>query len=177
MVFDGIVETAWVSGPSHGSPVVLLTRLPSPLDAVCQRLRIADLRTVVIDIDDRMTVDTVVGILDAIGVKCAVLAGDRGGGELAWRLAAARPDRFTGLVVIDVGHPEVAGRPCFAHGVPCPPINVNTTAIVSNSDALDAVHASGRYICGDFRLVRSSRHAPHFIAQVASEIVLRSAVW
>ena len=40
-------------------------------------------------------------ILDTLGVRWALLVGDRVGGELAWELAATRLDRFIGLVVVD----------------------------------------------------------------------------
>src|SRR4051795_2170883 len=106
---DGFPATVDVSGPDNGSVVVLLGAAhqgPSAYDAVCQRLHTASLRTVVIAPDPRLTAKAVVGILDTVGVRWALLVGDRIGGELAWELAANRLDRFIGLVVVDRGHPR-----------------------------------------------------------------------
>jgi len=69
---------------------------------------VTSLRTIVIGPDPRLTAKSVVGILDALDVRWALLVGDRIGGELAWELAATRLDRFIGLVVIDRGHPRIA---------------------------------------------------------------------
>src|SRR3954447_16201672 len=105
---DGFPATVDVSGPDNGSVVVLLGAAhqgPSAYDAICQRLHTASLRTVVIAPDPQLSPKTVVDILDALKVRWALLVSDRVGGELAWVLAATRLDRFTGLVVIDRGHP------------------------------------------------------------------------
>src|SRR3954465_7583656 len=111
---DGFGVPVDVAGPDKGSVVVVLGaahHAPSAYDAICQRLHTASLRTVVIGPDPRLTAKSVVGILDALDVKWALLVGDRIGGELAWELAATRLDRFIGLVVIDRGHPGVAALP------------------------------------------------------------------
>ncbi len=97
-------------------------------DAVCQRLHTASLRTIVIGPDPRLTAKSVVGILDALEVKWALLVGDRVGGEIAWELAATRLDRFIGLVVIDRGHPRVADQAGVIRDEQCPPVEMNTTA-------------------------------------------------
>jgi len=60
------------------------------------------------DGDRRLTTKSAVGILDALEVAGVVLVGDRFGAELGWKLAATHPERFTGLVVIDCGHPGMA---------------------------------------------------------------------
>ncbi len=82
-----------VAGPEKGSVVVLLgaaQKTPAAYEAVCQRLHTASLRTVVIGPDPRLTAKSVIGILDALEVRWALLVGDRFGGELAWELAATR---------------------------------------------------------------------------------------
>src|SRR6202012_2615007 len=96
---DGFPIQVCDTGPEKGSVVVLLCaaeRALTAYEAVCERLHTASLRTIV------------VGILDVLDVSWGVLVGDRDGAELAWELAATRLDRFTGLVVIDRGHPRVA---------------------------------------------------------------------
>src|ERR1700709_651241 len=111
---DGFPATVDVSGPEKGSVVGLLGAAhqgPSAYDAVCQRLHTASLRTVVIAPDPRLSPKAVVGILDSVGVRWALLVGDRIGGELAWELAATRLDRFIGLVVVDPRHTRPPHQP------------------------------------------------------------------
>ena len=108
---DGFPIQVCDTGPEKGSVVVLLCsaqRALTAYEAVCERLHTASLRTIVIGPDQRLTPKSVVGILDVLDVGWGVLVGDRDGAELAWELAATRLDRFTGLVVIDRGHPRVA---------------------------------------------------------------------
>ena len=92
---DGFGVPVEVAGPEKGSVVVVLGaahQAPAAYDPVCQRLHTASLRTVVIGPDPRLTGKSVVGILDSLDVRWALLVGDRLGGELAWELAAtARP--------------------------------------------------------------------------------------
>ena len=126
-------------------------------DAVCQRLHTASLRTVVIAPDPRLSAKTVVGILDALGVRWALLVGDRIGGELAWELAATRLDRFIGLVVVDRGHPRVADQAGVIRDEHCPPVEMNTTALVSTPAARAVAKASQRYVYGDYRHGRTAR--------------------
>src|ERR1700682_110330 len=108
---DGFPVPVDVTGPDKGSVVVVLAaahHAPAAYDAVCQRLHTASLRTIVIGPDPRLTAKSVVGILDALDVKWALLVGDRIGGGRACEVADHQPDRFIGLVVIDRGHPRVA---------------------------------------------------------------------
>ena len=107
------------------------------------------------------------------------MAGDRAGAEVAWELAAARPDRFTGLVAIDRGHPRVPDPAGVVRGPDCPPVEVNTTALVSGPAARAAARASQRYVYGDFRLAEfaAGRNAAESTVQLAAEIVLRSSSW
>lgn len=182
LTVDGFPATVDVSGPDKGSVVVMLGAAhqgPAAYDAVCQRLHTASLRTVVIAPDPRLSPKAVVGILDTLGVRWALLVGDRVGGELAWELAATRLDRFIGLVVVDRGHPRVADQAGVIRDEDCPPVEVNTTALVSTPAARAVAKASQRYVYGEFRLVEllGRRNAHESTAQLAAEIVLRTSTW
>jgi pimeloyl-ACP methyl ester carboxylesterase len=182
MTLDGFPIQIDVTGPETGPAVVLLgaaAQAATSYEAVCQRLHTASLRTVVISPDRRLTAKSVVGVLDSVGVRWAVLVGDRGGAELAWELAATRLDRFTGLVVVDRGHPKVADQNGVIRDEHCPPVEMNTTALVSTPAARAVARASQRYVYGDFRLVEllGRRNAAESTAQLAGEIVLRTSTW
>ncbi len=137
------------------------------------------LRTIVIGADSRLTAKSVLGLLDTIGVRWAVIVGDRVGAELAWELAATRLDRFTALVVVDRGHPAVADQDGEIRDEQCPPVEINTTALVSSPAARAVARASQRYVYGDFRIVDmlGRRNAGESTAQLAAEIVLRTSTW
>src|ERR1044072_8381684 len=120
---DGFGVPIGVAGPDKGSVVVVL--------GAAHQAPSASLRTIVILPDPRLTAKSVVGILDTLDVRWALLVGDRIGGELAWELAATRLDRFIGLVVIDRGHPRVADLTGQIREGDCPPVEMNTTALVS----------------------------------------------
>ena len=119
------------------------------------------------------------GILDALDVRWGILVGDRAGAELAWELAATRLDRFTGLIVIDRGHPKVPDQNGVVRDDDCPPVEINTTALVSTPAARALARASQRYVYSDFRLVEFTgrRNAAESTAQLAAEIVLRTSTW
>ncbi len=179
---DGVGVSVDVAGPEKGSVVMVLGaahQAPAAYEAVCQRLHTASLRTLVIAPDPRLTAKSAVAVLDALGVKWALLVGDRVGGELAWELAATRLDRFIGLVVIDRGHPRVADLTGAIRDEDCPPVEMNTTALVSTPAARAVAKASQRYVYGDFRLVDllSRRNAQESTAQLAAEIVMRTSTW
>jgi pimeloyl-ACP methyl ester carboxylesterase len=179
---DGFPAVVNVAGPEKGPVVVMLGaahNAPGAYDPICQRLHTASIRTVVIGPDRRMTPKSVVGILDSLGVKWALLVGDRIGGEIAWELAASRLDRFIGLVVIDRGHPRVADMAGVIRDEHCPPVEMNTTALVSTPAARAVAKASQRFVYGDFRIVEllGRRNAQESTAQLAAEIVLRTSTW
>jgi len=179
---DGFPIPVDRSGPEKGPVVVVLGaahHATTAYDAVCQRLHTASLRTIVIGADRRLTAKSVIGILDALKVQWGVLVGDRVGAELAWELAATRLDRFVGLVVIDRGHPRVADLTGMIRDEHCPPVEMNTTALVSTPAARAVARASQRYVYGDFRLVEllARRNAQESTAQLAAEIVLRTSTW
>ncbi len=182
VTFDGFPVAVEVAGPEKGSAVVLLAAAhqpPAAYDPVSHRLHTASLRTVVIGADPRMTAKAVVGLLDTFEVPWAVVVGDRVGGELAWELAATRLDRFTGLVVVDRGHPRVADHAGVVRDPHCPPVEMNTTALVSTPANRAVAKASQRYVYGDFRLVDmlGRRRAEESTAQLAAEIVMRTSTW
>src|ERR1700756_2094378 len=153
---DGFPIQVSDTGPDKGSVVVLLgaaQRAPAAYDAVCERLHTASLRTIVVGPDSRLTPKSVVGILDSLDINWGVLVGDRVGGELAWELAATRLDRFTGLVVIDRGHPRGADHARAGRPEAGPPVEINTTALVSSSASHSIAQASQRFVYGDYRVV------------------------
>ncbi|MGV0581484.1 alpha/beta hydrolase [Mycolicibacterium elephantis] len=179
---DGFSVPVEVAGPDKGSVVLLLCaahHAPATYAAVCQRLHTASLRTIAVGADPRLTAKSVIGILDALEVKWALLVGDRVGAELAWELAATRLDRFIGLVVIDRGHPHIADVSGVVRDEHCPPVELNTTALVSSSAARAVAKASQRYVYGDYRMVDllRRRNAEDSTAQLAAEIVMRSSTW
>lgn len=54
-------------------------------------------------------VRSVIGVLDALGVRRAVIGGNSLGGGVAWRVAVAHPERVAGLVLVDaVGYPFIS---------------------------------------------------------------------
>lgn len=182
MTVDGIPAAVDVSGPDNGAVVVLLGAAhqgPAAYDGVCQRLHTASLKTVVIGPDPRLSAKAVIDILDTLGVRWALLVGDRLGGELAWELAATRLDRFIGLVVVDRGHPRVADQTGLIRDNACPPVEVNTTALVSSPAARSVAKASQRFVYGDYRVVEllGRRSAQESTAQLAAEIVMRTSTW
>lgn len=182
MTVDGHPVAVAAAGPEQGSAVVVLgaaNHPPAAYNAVCQRLHTASLRTVVIGADPMLTAKAVVGVMDELAVKWAVLVGDRIGGELAWELAATRLDRFTALVVVDRGHPRVADLTGVIRDEHCPPVEMNTTVLVSTSAARSVAMASQRYVYGDFRLVEllGRRNAQQSTAQLTAEIVMRTSTW
>src|SRR5258707_11753780 len=153
---DGFPVPVDVAGPDKGSVVVVLGaahHAPAAYEAVCQRLHTASLRTIVIGPDPRLTAKSVVGILDTLDVKWALLVGDRIGGELAWELAATRLDRFIGLVVIDRGHPRVADLTGVVRDEHCPPVEIGTTVLVSSAAGRTVARDSQRYVYAEYRTV------------------------
>ncbi|KAA8959879.1 alpha/beta hydrolase [Mycobacterium sp.] len=179
---DGFPVQVAVSGPESGSVVLVLGAAQRELHVygpVCERLHRASLRTVVVGPDSRLRAKSVVGILDVLDIDWAVLVGDRVGGELAWELAATRWERFTGLVAIDRGHPRVADLTGVIRDEHCPPVEINTTVLVSTPAARAVARASQRYVYGDYRVVEllSRRNVQESTAQLAAEIVLRTSTW
>ena len=182
MTVDGFGVLVDVSGPDRGSYVVLLCaaqHAPAAYETLCQRLHTAAVRTIVIGTDPRMHTKSVIAILDTLEVPSGVLVGDRFGAELAWEVAAARPDRFTGLVVIDRAHPRVADPNVAIRNPDCAPVEVNTTALVTSPGSRAMAKASQRFVYSDYRLVdyAGRRNAAVATAQLAAEIVLRTSTW
>ena len=182
MTVDGFPVPVSVTGPDKGIHVVLLgaaLHAPSAYDTLCERLHTAAVRTVVIGADPRLHPKAVVAILDALEIPWAVLVGDRFGAEVAWELAAARPDRFTGLVVIDRGHPALPDPHGTVRVPDCPPVEINTTALVTSPATRAVARASQHRVYSDYRLAEFTgrRNAAESTAQLAAEIVLRTSTW
>ncbi len=179
---DGFPIPVSVTGPENGSVVVVLgaaQRAPAAYDAVCDRLHTASLRTLVVGPEPRLTPKSVIGILDALEIQWGVLVGDRTGAEVAWELAATRLDRFTGLIAIDRGHPRVADLSGVIRDPDCPPVEINTTALVSSPAARAVADASQRFVYADYRIAElvGRRNVHESTAQLAAEIVLRTSTW
>jgi pimeloyl-ACP methyl ester carboxylesterase len=176
---DSFQVPVTLSGPENGRVVIMIDETPQKTDAydiIRQRLHLAMFRTVVIPAHATLSPKSVADMLDQLKVAGGLLVGDGTGGELAWRLAATQRERFTGLVVIDVGHPRVPDNGGVIRDEHCPAIEVDTTALVSTRTAQAIAQASRRYVHGEFRLVELAgpRKSRHFTAQLAAEIVLRS---
>jgi len=177
---DGFPVPVGVAGPKRGAVVVIVAdahRSPIAYDALCARLHTAALRTVVISLDKRLTPKSVIGVLDLLEVTCALVVGDRAGGDLAWELAATKLGRFSGLVVIDSGHPRVPNVKGVVRDEHCPPVEVDTTALISTAAWRTVAQQSQRYVYSEYRMVEllGRRNAQEATAQVAAEIVLRAA--
>lgn len=182
MTVDGFGVPVEVAGPEQGSVVVVLGAAnvaTAAYEGVCQRLHTASLRTVVVGPEPRLTAKSVLGILDSLDVRWALLVGDRAGGELAWELAATRLDRFIGLVVVDRGHPRIADPSGVIRDEHCPPVELNTTVLVSTRAARSVAVASQRFVYGEYRVVDllGRRNAADSTAQLATEIVMRTSTW
>jgi pimeloyl-ACP methyl ester carboxylesterase len=179
---DGFPIPISVTGPENGPVVVLLgaaLRAPAAYDAVCDRLHTASLRTLVVGPEPRLKPKSVIGILDALEIQWGVLVGDRTGAEVAWELAATKLDRFTALIAIDRGHPRVADVSGVVRDEDCPPVEVNTTALVSSPAARAVADASQRFVYADYRVAElvGRRNVHESTAQLAAEIVLRTSTW
>jgi hypothetical protein len=61
----------------------------------------------------------------------------------------------------------------------CPPVEMNTTALVTSPAARAMAKASQRYVYSDYRLVEFAgrRNAAEATAQLAAEVVLRSSTY
>lgn len=61
----------------------------------------------------------------------------------------------------------------------CPPVEINTTALVSTPASQAVARASQRWVYGDYRIVQllGRRNAQESTAQLAAEIVLRTSTW
>jgi pimeloyl-ACP methyl ester carboxylesterase len=176
---DGFQVPVTLSGPDEGRVVIMLDAAPSKAnhyDIVRERLHVAMFRTITIPAYDGLRPKSVLGILDHFKVAGGLLVGDRTGGELAWSLAATQGERFTGLVVIDCGHPRVPDIDGVVRDKHCPAVEVDTTSLVSSRAAHAVAQASRRYVQGEFRLVELAgpRNSRHFTAQLATEIVVRA---
>jgi len=177
----GFAVPVAVAGPEAGVVVVILgdqNRAPGSYDALCERLHVAALRTVVIGFDARLTRAAVLSLLDGLGIRWAVLVGDGAGGDRAWDLAATTAGRFVALVVIDRGHPRVTHPAGMVADDDVPPVRVDTTLLVGSPAAREIARRSRRYVHSDCRVVDLVRRTgEESTAQLAAEIVLRTSTW
>lgn len=176
---DGFHVPVTLSGPAKGRVVIMFDETPAntaSYDIVRERLHIAMFRTVTIPAYDGLSPKSVVGILDQLKVAGGLLVGDGAGGALAWSLAATERQRFTGLVVVDCGHPGVPDTDGTIRDRDCPAVEIDTTAMVSTRAAHAVACASRRYVHGEFRLVdlAGPKKSRHFTTQLAAEIVVRA---
>lgn len=175
---DGFRVPVRLAGPDTGRVVIMFDGSPDrteSYDVVRERLHVAMFRTVTFPVLDGLRPKVIIDILDRLKVAGGLLVGDGVGGELAWRLAAAHRERFTGLVVIDCGHPRVANDTGLARDKRCPAVAADTTMLVSTHSAHAAARASKRHVHGEFRLLELAgpRSSRHFTAQLTTEIVMR----
>lgn len=176
---DGFQVPVRLSGPDTGRVVIMLDGTPHTTDSydiVRERLHVAMFRTVVLPTHDGLSSKAIIGILDRLKVAGGLLVGDGAGGELAWDLAATHRERFTGLVVVDCGHPRVPNDDGVIRDKHCPAVEVDTTALVSTRATHAVARASRGYVHGEFRLVELAgpRKSRHFTAQLTAEIVVRA---
>jgi pimeloyl-ACP methyl ester carboxylesterase len=178
---DGYSVAVGVSGPDFGPAVVMFANRPGfgACEAVCRRLHIAMFRTIVISADPRLNAKSVIGVLDTLKIRWALLVAGRIGGGLAWTLAATHPERFKGLVAINHGHPcvpDITGVICDSR---CFPVEINTTMLVDTPARHNVARATSRYVYGEFRVAQllDGRDAEDYTSQLAAEVVLRAYSW
>ncbi|WP_234834769.1 alpha/beta hydrolase [Mycolicibacterium stellerae] len=176
---DGVEVPVTVSGPETGRTVIMFAEAPpagDPYHPIRERLHVAMFRTVVISVHARLTPKAVVTVLDQLKVSSGLLVGDGAAGDLAWSLAATYGARFTGLVVVDCGHPAAPDIDGDIHDIHCPAVEVDTTALVGSKATQAVALASRRSVRGDFRLVELAgpRTSRHFTMQLVAEIVVRA---
>ncbi len=176
---DGLPVQVSALGPKDGRSVVLLSQLPWDIGSyqeIQQRLRVARIQSVQISANRPLSAKAVIGLLDALDVRSAVVVGDRAAADMAWQTAAHHPQRVTGLVVIDRGHPRAADITGTVRDRNCPLVLVNTTTLVSTASHHSVARASRRHVRGDFRITELAgcRGSRHFTSQLSTEIVLRS---
>ncbi len=176
---DGITVPVMMSGPDTGRTIIMLDEPPHTIDAydsVRERLHVAMFRTVVVSTSNGLTAKAIIAVLDQLKIVGGLLVGDGACGELAWSLAATHTGRFTGLVVIDCGHPAVPDAEGNIRDIDCPAVEVDTTALVSSSATQAVARASRRLVQGEFRMAELAgrRTSQYFTTQLAAEIVMRA---
>lgn len=176
---DGLPVQVNLLGPRVGRSVVLLGQLPwnaGSYPEIQERLRLARIQSIQITASRPLSTKAVIGLLDALAVRSAVVVGDRAGAEMAWHTAAHNPQRVTGLVVIDRGHPRTADTIGVVRDGSCPLVLADTTALVSTASQHSVARASRRHVRGDYRItdLAGRRGSRHFASQLSTEIVLRS---
>jgi hypothetical protein len=152
---DGLRVPVHVGGLNNGRVVIIFDKArhgTSLYEAVCHGLHVARIRTVLVGVDRHLTAKSAVGVLDALRVRAALLVGDGVCAELAWELAATHHQRFTGLVVIDSGHPRVADVTGVIRDEHCSHVHADTTMLISDHAAGAVARTSRRCVLGEFRV-------------------------
>ena len=122
VTISGFVFDVTEEGPQTGPPVVLLHGFPqtsASWQAAARRLAADGFRTIALDQRgyspgarpgkveayhvDHLVAD-VIGLLDALGLPRAHVAGHDWGAIVAWCLAAAHPERVGSLTAVSVPH-------------------------------------------------------------------------
>lgn len=176
---DGAAVSVTLTGPALGRTIIMLEepdRNSIGQDALRERLQVAMFRIVTIPVDARLSAKSIIGFLDQLRIASGLLVGDGAGAELAWDLASCHRERFTGLVVIDRGHPRVPNAEGIVRDADCPAVEVDTTILVEGRSTHGVARASRRHVHADFRLVdfAGPPNSRHFTAQLATEIVMRA---
>lgn len=127
ITLDGLTFDVRTAGPADGRPVLLLHGFPQAgrsWDAVAGRLAAAGYRTIAPDqrgyspgarppdVSDYAMphlVADALGILGALGVERADVAGHDWGAAVAWELAIGHPERVRTLTAVSVPHPAAFG--------------------------------------------------------------------
>jgi pimeloyl-ACP methyl ester carboxylesterase len=175
---DGLAVQVSTQGPAGDRTVVVLDMShtgESRYQDIRDRLHVAKVQTVGISAGFVVSDKAVIDILDSLRIPCAVLVADGPCADMAWQAAAHHPQRITGLVLIDGGHPRAANRARRDDDL-CPHVFADTTVLVSSSAAGSIARASRCYVRGDFRMadLAGPRGSRHFIAQLSTEIVMRT---
>lgn len=55
-------------------------------------------------------IDAVETVMETVGVKRAIIAGNSMGGWVSWRMALAKPDKVEGLILVDASGPQIAEK-------------------------------------------------------------------
>ncbi|GAA1699535.1 alpha/beta hydrolase [Fodinicola feengrottensis] len=123
VTINDLTFTIHQNGPADGPAVVLLHGFPqnsTEWEAVGERLATAGIRSIALDqrgyspgarpdgvpnYQVSELVSDVVGLLDALDLPTAHVAGHDWGAVITWQLVAHHPDRFLGAVPVSVPHP------------------------------------------------------------------------
>lgn len=171
---DGPADVV-VDGPQSPHLVVIVPDVGGRADDwsdLCARLHESDLRTAVVSTETKPTAALLQAIFDVLDPGWVNLVGHGAGAEAAWWISATTFGRVRSLIAIERGHP--------GSGSGCPPVEVPTTVVALGPDQVAAGRASGPLVYSEFRsieLAADATPAQTYVAELASEISLRSSTW